>query len=87
MPFKTFCFQDVINKININVYIFLGIRKHDNGTLHHEENFEEAIRSVNFAYNQTLLPTDIQGIFKDEKLINLTSYVSRIYLYIYDNID
>lgn len=53
----------------------LGIRKHDNGTLYHEENFEEAIRSVNFAYNRTTLPADIHCILKDEKIINLTSNV------------
>lgn len=53
----------------------LGIRKHENGTLHHEENFEEAIRSVNFAYNRTSLSENIQLILKDEKLINLTSNV------------
>lgn len=58
-----------------NDNIFLGIRKHENGTLYHEENFEEAIRSVNFAYNQTSLPTNIQNILKDDKLTNLTSNV------------
>jgi hypothetical protein len=57
-------------------YIIIGIRKHDNGTLYHEENFEEAIRSVNFAYNKTSLPINIQNLFQDEKLINLTSNVS-----------
>lgn len=56
--------------------IFTGIRKHENGTSHHEENFEEAIRSVNFAYNRTSLPVDIQNILKDEKLTNLTLNVS-----------
>ncbi|XP_025411774.1 NEDD8-activating enzyme E1 regulatory subunit-like [Sipha flava] len=35
--------------------------------------FEEAIRSVNFAYNKTSLPINIQNLFQDEKLINLTS--------------
>lgn len=46
--------------------------------MYHEENFEEAIRSVNFAYNQTLLPENIQCILKDEKLLNLTSNVGKI---------
>ncbi|XP_026823150.1 NEDD8-activating enzyme E1 regulatory subunit [Rhopalosiphum maidis] len=50
-----------------------SIRKHENGTMHHEENFEEAIRSVNFAYNRTSLPENIRLILKDEKLKNLTS--------------
>jgi len=44
--------------------------------MHHEENFEEAIRSVNFAYNRTSLPENIRLILKDEKLKNLTSNVS-----------
>lgn len=52
-----------------------GIRKHENGTLHHEENFEEAIKSVNFAYNRTTLPAEIQCVLKDEKLMNLSSNV------------
>jgi len=57
-------------------YVLLGIRKHENGTMHHEENFEEAIRSVNFAYNRTTLPENVRLILKDEKLKNLTSNVS-----------
>jgi len=44
--------------------------------MHHEENFEEAIRSVNFAYNRTSLPENVRLILKDEKLKNLTSNVS-----------
>lgn len=55
--------------------MLIGIRKNDNGVPHHEENFEEAIRSVNFAYNRTSLPADIQCILNDEKSINLTSNV------------
>lgn len=56
--------------------VVIGIRKNDNGILYHEENFEEAIRSVNFAYNQTSLPTNIQNLLQDEKLVHLTSNVS-----------
>jgi len=58
-----------------DINLFLGIRKHENGTLYHEGNFEEAIRSVNFGYNRTSLPVDIQNILKDDKLTNLTSNV------------
>jgi len=54
---------------------YIGIRKNDTGTLHHEANFEEAIRSVNFAYNRTILPPNVQQILKDEKLTNLSSNV------------
>lgn len=57
------------------IKFLIGIRKHDNGTLYHEENFEEAIRSVNFAFNRTSLPADIQCLLKDEKSLNLTSNV------------
>lgn len=62
----------------LHSYVILGIRKHDNGTLYHEENFEEAMRSVNFAYNQTSLPTNIQNLLQDEKLVQLTSNVSTL---------
>ncbi|XP_050424601.1 NEDD8-activating enzyme E1 regulatory subunit [Adelges cooleyi] len=50
-----------------------SIRKHDNGSLYHEENFEEAVKSVNFAYNRTTIPSEVQHILKDDKLLNLTS--------------
>lgn len=53
----------------------IGIRKNDSGISYHEENFEEAIRSVNFAFNKTSLPSDIQSLLKDEKSLNLTSNV------------
>jgi len=51
--------------------------------MHHEENFEEAIRSVNFAYNRTSLPENVRLILKDEKLKNLTSNVSTYLNYKY----
>lgn len=55
--------------------ITLGIRKNEHGNPEDEENFEEAVRAVNFAVLPTQIPKNIQDIINDDCCINLHSKV------------
>lgn len=57
---------------------FLEIKRDEHGSPIDEENFEEAIRAVNFAVLPTLLPKNIEEILNDECCVNLTSKVSKV---------
>lgn len=50
----------------------------ENGIPHHEENFEEALRAVNFAITSTPIPNEIKNILNDDKCVNLTVKVMNI---------
>lgn len=50
-----------------------GIRTNSEGVQEPEENFEEAIRAVNFALGPTNVPSDIKNILDDDCCVNLTS--------------
>lgn len=50
-----------------------GIRKRDGGVPEDEENFEEAIRSINVALRPTAIPDEVQQIFNDPRCTNLAA--------------
>ncbi|CAH1390420.1 unnamed protein product [Nezara viridula] len=50
-----------------------GIKVNEDGLPEAEENFEEAIKAVNFAVTPTIVPNDIKKILEDDCCINLTS--------------
>ncbi|XP_014242902.1 NEDD8-activating enzyme E1 regulatory subunit isoform X2 [Cimex lectularius] len=49
------------------------LKKNEDGIPEAEENFEEAIRAVNFAIATTKIPSNVQNILNDDSCINLTS--------------
>lgn len=51
------------------------MRRDEHGNPVDEENFEEAIRAVNFAVLATTLPKNIEEILNDSSCVNLTSKV------------
>lgn len=54
-----------------------GIKKDDNGLPLSEENFEEAIKAVNFAITPSAVPEKIIDLLSDERCINLTTKVNK----------
>lgn len=50
----------------------------ENGLPHAEENFEEALKAVNYAINPPSIPTEVQNILDDDKCINLTVKVNTV---------
>lgn len=50
-----------------------GIRIDDKGNPEEEENFEEALKAVNTAFNVTKVPSHVEDIFNDDICNNLTS--------------
>ncbi|KAL1117290.1 hypothetical protein AAG570_004616 [Ranatra chinensis] len=60
-------------KENFRMEIRKCIRLNEDGVPEAEENFEEAIRAVNFATLPTGISKDVQDILKDDSCINLTS--------------
>ncbi|CAA9996397.1 unnamed protein product [Nesidiocoris tenuis] len=49
------------------------IKKNEDGVQEYEENFEEALRAVNFAVVPTAVPKSVQEILRDCNCVNLTS--------------
>lgn len=49
-----------------------GIKCDENGIPQAEENFEEAIRAVNYALNEHMIPSEIKKLLNDDCCINLT---------------
>uniref|UniRef100_A0A8D8Y2J9 NEDD8-activating enzyme E1 regulatory subunit n=1 Tax=Cacopsylla melanoneura TaxID=428564 RepID=A0A8D8Y2J9_9HEMI len=64
-------------KQSLRELIRSGIRKDENGIPLSEENFEEAIKAVNFALLPTTVPSSVANILNDNCCVNLTSKVSR----------
>ncbi len=63
------CFH---NEFLIVVIIFKGIKDDENGLPHAEENFEEAIRAVNYALTSDTVPSEISKLLNDDNCVNLT---------------
>lgn len=47
----------------------------DNGLPHAEENFEEAIKAVNYALTSLTIPNEITKLLNDDFCVNLTMKV------------
>uniref|UniRef100_A0A8D8T1H8 NEDD8-activating enzyme E1 regulatory subunit n=1 Tax=Cacopsylla melanoneura TaxID=428564 RepID=A0A8D8T1H8_9HEMI len=60
-------------KQSLRELIRSGIRKDENGIPLSEENFEEAIKAVNFALLPTTVPSSVANILNDNCCVNLTS--------------
>lgn len=60
-------------KQSLREIIRSGIRKDENEIPLSEENFEEAIRAVNFALLPTTVPSSVSSILNDNACVNLTS--------------
>nr|CAD7442558.1 unnamed protein product [Timema bartmani] len=60
-------------KESLRTLIRTGIYLDENGLPEPEENFEEAIKAVNYAISPTVVPQHIKEILDDECCINLTS--------------
>lgn len=69
----------IIVGYSLFLLFLLAIRKNEDGVPEAEENFEEAIRAVNYALVPTAIPKDIQDILNDNACINLTSKVIYIH--------
>ncbi|KAF6201185.1 hypothetical protein GE061_005632 [Apolygus lucorum] len=50
-----------------------GIKMNEDGVQEYEENFEEALKAVNFAIAPTVVPNNVKEILNDYNCINLTS--------------
>uniref|UniRef100_A0A8C5EDC7 NEDD8-activating enzyme E1 regulatory subunit n=1 Tax=Gouania willdenowi TaxID=441366 RepID=A0A8C5EDC7_GOUWI len=57
-----------------------GIRKNENGVPEDEENFEEAIKNVNTALNQTKIPSAVEELFNSEQCNNINSESSSFWV-------
>lgn len=57
----------------------------EDGVQEYEENFEEALKAVNFAVAPTTVPKSVQDILNDANCINLTSKVRLTQKYTYDS--
>ncbi|KAK3792128.1 hypothetical protein RRG08_055391 [Elysia crispata] len=60
-------------KVALKELIKEGIRKNENGVPEEEENFDEAIKSVNSSLNATGIPSDIKALFEDPSCLKLNS--------------
>ncbi|XP_054274915.1 NEDD8-activating enzyme E1 regulatory subunit [Macrosteles quadrilineatus] len=60
-------------KESLREHIRSEMRRDEHGNPVDEENFEEAIRAVNFAVMATTLPKNIEEILNDSSCVNLTS--------------
>uniref|UniRef100_A0A674MC86 NEDD8-activating enzyme E1 regulatory subunit n=1 Tax=Takifugu rubripes TaxID=31033 RepID=A0A674MC86_TAKRU len=61
-------------------FIREGIRKNENGVPEDEENFEEAIKSVNTALTPTKIPSVVKDLFNSEQCNNVTSQTPSFWL-------
>lgn len=57
----------------------LGIKLNEHGIPEDEENFEEALRAVNYAVLPTTISTNVKEILNDNACINITSKVIDVY--------
>ena len=55
-----------------------GVRQSDESVPKFEENYEEAVKNVNSSIVKTRIPSEVQGLFEDEKCLNLNANVSII---------
>ncbi|RUS86896.1 hypothetical protein EGW08_005301 [Elysia chlorotica] len=60
-------------KVALKELIKEGIRKNEHGVPEEEENFDEAIKSVNSSLNATGIPSDIRALFDDPSCLKLNS--------------
>ncbi|XP_061197128.1 NEDD8-activating enzyme E1 regulatory subunit-like isoform X2 [Saccostrea echinata] len=65
--------QNYKEKNQLKQMIREGIRKNEEGVPEVEENFDEAIKSVNLALVPTKIPTEVEQLFNDPSAMNLTS--------------
>lgn len=57
-----------------------GIRRNEDGVLEDEENFDEAIKSVNTALVPTRVPTAVENLFSDNECVNLHAESSNFWV-------
>ncbi|KAH9493174.1 NEDD8-activating enzyme E1 regulatory subunit [Bulinus truncatus] len=50
-----------------------GLRRNEDGIPEDEENFEEAIKSVNSSLHNTVIPPEIQALFQEHSCVNLNT--------------
>ncbi|XP_062582534.1 NEDD8-activating enzyme E1 regulatory subunit-like isoform X1 [Saccostrea cucullata] len=65
--------QNYKEKNQLKQMIKEGIRKNAEGVPEIEENFDEAVKSVNLALVPTKIPTEVEQLFNDPCAMNLTS--------------
>lgn len=57
------------------MFVTIEIKFNEEGVPEYEENFEEAIKAVNFAVTPSIVPKEVLNILNDDCCINLTSKV------------